>query len=509
MKRSWKALLGALCVYLLMLLLLVASESKAPGASIRSLGDALWYSIITLTTVGYGDITPVTPAGRALGLLFALCSVGVLAAMVALGVRLLSGELLPLLRLRLSRARPWYVFATANPQALALAASLRREDESALMLFPADAQDAPADAVRTVLTPERLSRLHGEKGLYFLFMGCGSLGNYARALRCAQMGLYACCMSELSPSRDAPASLHVFSPEDALSRRYWQRFPLAETERRLVLIGSGPAAEMILARALLTNVFPAPRTIEYHCFGFGGEFACLHRELVRSLSAGGDDGDLLVFHEEAWFEDGALLQDADRVILCSEDDEENLRLFEKLRGFCVLRGRVHLRLSERAGDLPAFGCLDETLTAENVLREELDRRAHLLNDIYNRNAAVPHTWQELTPFQRQSNIAAADHLNVKLRILLGSDAQSGDYRLARARFDALDPDTRELYREPGHRRWLRFHRLYNWRAASGRDNALRLHPLLVPYSELSQAEREKDDYAWLLLGELDRDAPAG
>jgi voltage-gated potassium channel len=34
------------------------------GGSIDSFGDALWWAISTVTTVGYGDTFPVTPAGR-------------------------------------------------------------------------------------------------------------------------------------------------------------------------------------------------------------------------------------------------------------------------------------------------------------------------------------------------------------------------------------------------------------------------------------------------------------
>ncbi|PPF32290.1 potassium channel family protein [Pseudoclavibacter sp. AY1H1] len=41
-------------------------EHKTPGASIVSMGDALWWGFTTITTVGYGDFTPVTLAGRAL-----------------------------------------------------------------------------------------------------------------------------------------------------------------------------------------------------------------------------------------------------------------------------------------------------------------------------------------------------------------------------------------------------------------------------------------------------------
>ena len=39
-------------------------ERHAPDAHIKTFGDALWWSITTVTTVGYGDYTPVTGEGR-------------------------------------------------------------------------------------------------------------------------------------------------------------------------------------------------------------------------------------------------------------------------------------------------------------------------------------------------------------------------------------------------------------------------------------------------------------
>jgi voltage-gated potassium channel len=56
------------------------------GGSIDSLGDALWWAVTTVTTVGYGDMFPVTPAGRAIATFLMLSGIalfGVLTANIA------------------------------------------------------------------------------------------------------------------------------------------------------------------------------------------------------------------------------------------------------------------------------------------------------------------------------------------------------------------------------------------------------------------------------------------
>lgn len=60
----------------------VAYRAEHPvNPEFRTFGDALWWSIVTLTTVGYGDIVPVTTAGRIDGAMIMITGVGVLGAL--------------------------------------------------------------------------------------------------------------------------------------------------------------------------------------------------------------------------------------------------------------------------------------------------------------------------------------------------------------------------------------------------------------------------------------------
>jgi voltage-gated potassium channel len=64
----------------------VAFEAHAKGSNIHNFGDALWWSVVTVTSVGYGDKYPVTGAGRAVAVVLMITGIalfGVVTASIA------------------------------------------------------------------------------------------------------------------------------------------------------------------------------------------------------------------------------------------------------------------------------------------------------------------------------------------------------------------------------------------------------------------------------------------
>lgn len=67
-------LIGSFAIYFL---------EKDSSTTIKSYGDALWWSIVTVTTVGYGDISPSTSAGRAIAVILMLSGIGFLSMLTS------------------------------------------------------------------------------------------------------------------------------------------------------------------------------------------------------------------------------------------------------------------------------------------------------------------------------------------------------------------------------------------------------------------------------------------
>jgi len=77
---------GAIGIYLV--------EPGSPGANIKNLDDAFWWSVSTISTVGYGDVYPVTTEGRIIATIIMFAGIGILGTFIStVGARLISEKL--------------------------------------------------------------------------------------------------------------------------------------------------------------------------------------------------------------------------------------------------------------------------------------------------------------------------------------------------------------------------------------------------------------------------------
>lgn len=513
----WKKLILAILIiviYCLLLILLTAAESAyspAPGVetqeTISTFPQALWYSLTTLTTVGYGDLVPHTVVGRIIGTVFLLLSVGSLVVLLTAMLSTMRERIFPRIRLMLASDKEWYVFSEETPRSSALAKNLIRASDKNLCIFAGQGESNgrrnKAEGMSVAFSVEELARMKKDN-ISVIYMGDNGYQNYQDALTDKSARIY--CMTEYEPDTITDR-ITFFHPYPCCARLYWKRYPVLKEDETVALIGGGKYAAAILEQALLLNVFSPRQHLTYLIYGDPAGFSKDHPYLsdIFSVDRSDQERDSLFFLSDEWYSDPERLRKADRIIVCPDSEEEALETLHRINRSFPISGTVYARLSTPFGSAVIFGGTDEIFTPELVLRSELDKAAKALNEIYRANMGgnAP-SWEELGGFLRRSNLACADHLDVMARILLGSDGENTPYRermaLAYKKYLERKEKDAELFREIEHDRWMRFHILNNWRYAPVRDNAQRLHPLMAPFDSLPEAERAKDDYAWELLG---------
>lgn len=86
-RTTGMALRGKIIIYVTasaVLLVLVGSlavleaERYAPGATIKTFPEALWWTFVTIATVGFGDYTPVTATGRLIAFVLMIAGIGII-----------------------------------------------------------------------------------------------------------------------------------------------------------------------------------------------------------------------------------------------------------------------------------------------------------------------------------------------------------------------------------------------------------------------------------------------
>lgn len=114
----------------------LSAEGEVEDSAINNFGDALWWAIVTVTTVGYGDFSPVSTTGRIVAvvmMLLGIALIGVVTASVA----------------------AWFVSATSGEEDRA--DEQREADRHALLQERIDRLEAKIDRLVEGAPPERRS----------------------------------------------------------------------------------------------------------------------------------------------------------------------------------------------------------------------------------------------------------------------------------------------------------------------------------------------------------------
>jgi voltage-gated potassium channel len=77
-------LLAAMVVLVAASVLVLTFESRSAEASITTGGEAMWWSVVTISTVGYGDYSPVTMGGRITAVFVMFAGVGIIGSLASI-----------------------------------------------------------------------------------------------------------------------------------------------------------------------------------------------------------------------------------------------------------------------------------------------------------------------------------------------------------------------------------------------------------------------------------------
>lgn len=360
--------------------------------------------------------------------------------------------------------------------------------------------------------------------------------------------VYLCFTAPLQTHYDNRGFIINNMSEDC-ARIYWHKLYARRfndhPDRCVVIIGFGTFGQALLKQALLTNVFVEPAEMEYHIFGDSADYQRRHLGLsgFASINQTQPGRDAIIYHTEPWLESLPLLLRADRIILADDREENNLLTLASIKENNNAT-RVHLRMSDAqlvralwpghcvaeydpTAEICVFGTDQSLYTRRIIMDEALILAAKCINAQYIRRVGKgtcstcrhPETlaecarncksldadWQSLSLFLQEANLSQADHIPVKLRQLLRQDCEISTRTLAQYK-ERYAQVTQEGGMKPffqlEHERWMRHHYYYNWEYAPVRDDSNRKHPLMVPYDQLSELQKPKDEDPYAMIPEL-------
>ncbi|MBI9088987.1 MAG: NAD-binding protein [Desulfobacterium sp.] len=172
----------ALGVFTVGSLLLVYFEKDIPFT------DALWWCVVTMTTVGYGDVSPATPGGRIVGIVVMLSGIGLLGLLTATIASLfIENKFMEKRGMKTTDLRDHFIICGWNYRGETIIQEMRTDPkcEAIPIVIIADMDETPAlheniFFVSGQIDPTTLDRAGADKATAAIILSDDALDTYAR-----------------------------------------------------------------------------------------------------------------------------------------------------------------------------------------------------------------------------------------------------------------------------------------------------------------------------------------
>ena len=119
-------------------ILIYVMEANNPNSPINTLYEAVYWSIVTISSVGYGDVTPVTDEGRFVAMLVIFAGISVLAFTTSLFVSAFTEKLDEIREMKtiedISKIKKFYLICGYEEVAREVALSLRKKNKNIIVM---------------------------------------------------------------------------------------------------------------------------------------------------------------------------------------------------------------------------------------------------------------------------------------------------------------------------------------------------------------------------------------
>ncbi|SDB42797.1 potassium channel family protein [Butyrivibrio sp. INlla16] len=512
-RRYIRILLGFIAAYLALLFLLVEIERRDPSATIHNIGEAFWYSLVTLTTIGYGDFYPVTPAGRLIASVFVILGIGLLGFFVGFMMEFVS-RIKPIILLSIHTAKPWYIFTDKSQYSMIFAENIKAVRPDAVIIYSGCQDDGKGSKAISVQwsAAELLERRGSLYDAHIMCLKDNEMENFLDAITLSDTGAPIVCLANFTPAHH-PMNISFFSLTDCTARLFWQQYPVKKKNETILLIGFGAAGSVLLDRALELNVLYEDQSIHYHVFGNSDEYCRNRKKLsdIVSINEQSDERDSIIFHDSHWNTDEKLLAKADRIILCDDSEKDNIAVLQTLQKFFAFSGEIYIYNSNVRSIATPFGQTRDILTPAFVLHNTLTDMALCRHEMmrFYLGGAIP-LWEDLDSLIKDMNYITTDHISLKVHMLLGDEAPcqpfddipSATLRKASAARNDMSDEQKTVLNKLEHERTCRFYLLHNYSYAEKTNDDTRENNLLKTFDKLNDFEKQMVEISWNLIDEL-------